>query len=144
MEWCQWPRLVLTVQDIFLLNTLTISAYYSATTRTRPLGTKLTNHKVNWEQWKATFLVNGPMTCKNTDNSFTTKFENRQLCKKVWTAQKICPYSDWLVSILNFEEHLKRFQFSSSFQITTCKFSEFENSDSPSRSGLVLQRWRRH
>ena len=50
--------------------------YYSATTQTGPLGTKLTNHKVNWEQWKATFLVNGPMTFKNTNNSFTTKFEN--------------------------------------------------------------------
>ena len=41
---------------------------------------------------------------KNTNNSFTTDLRIRQSCKKVRTSQETCPYSDWLVSILNFEE----------------------------------------
>ena len=75
---------------------------------------------------------------KNTNNSFKQNLKIRQHCKKARTSQESCPYSAWLVSILNFEEHLKRFQFSSSFQIATCKFFEFENSHSPPRSGLVI------
>ena len=70
---------------------------YSATTRTGPLGTKLTNHKVNWEQWKATFLVNGPMTFKNTNNSFTTKFENSTTLQKGADLSGHLPLF-WLVS----------------------------------------------
>ena len=32
------------------------------------------------------------------------------------TSQETCPYSDWLVLILNFKEHLKRFQFYQAFK----------------------------
>jgi len=46
---------------------------YSATTWTGPLGTKLTNQSVDWEQRVATFFVNGPMKLKNVNNDLTTK-----------------------------------------------------------------------
>ena len=60
---------------------------YSATTWTGPLGTKLTNQRVNWEQRVATFFVNGPKKLKNANNDLTTKVwnptterKNRQTC----------------------------------------------------------------
>lgn len=39
-----------------------------ATTRTEPVGTKSTNHNINWEQRIATFFSNGPTTFKNANN----------------------------------------------------------------------------
>ena len=43
-------------------------AVYSATTRTRPLGKKLTNQSVTWEQRMTIFFSNKPITLKNTSN----------------------------------------------------------------------------
>ena len=54
------------------------------------------------------------MTFKNTNNSFTTKFENSTTLQKVADLSGNLPFSDRLVSILNFEEHseaLNHFQF---------------------------------
>ena len=78
------------------------------------------------------------MTFKNTNNSFTTKFENSTTLQKVAELSGKLPFSDRLLSILNFEQ-LKHFQWSSSFHIT-CKVFEIENSHSPPQSGSVLQR----
>ena len=47
--------------------------FYSATTWTGPLRTKLTNQSVNWEQRMAPFFVNGPMKLKNENNGLITK-----------------------------------------------------------------------
>ena len=44
---------------------------------------KVTNQNVIWEQRIATFFVNRPMTLTETNNSFTTKFEN------LWTLQVV-------------------------------------------------------
>ena len=78
--WVEWANFFTTFSNIDPMQLWRL--FYSATTRTGPLGTKLTNHKVNWEQWKATFLVNGPMMFKNTNNSYTTKFENSTTLQK--------------------------------------------------------------
>ena len=56
---------------------------YSATTWTGPLGTKLTNQSVNWEQRVATFFVNGPMKLKNANNDLTTKVWNPTKLRRV-------------------------------------------------------------
>ena len=79
------------------------------------------------------------MTFKNTNNSFKTKFENSTTLQKVADLSGNMPFSDRLLSIINSEQQLKHFQWSSSFHIT-CKFFEFENSHSPPQSGSVLQR----
>ena len=62
------------------------------------------------------------MTLKNTSNSFTT-FENSTTLQKVADLSRTLPFSDWLVSILNFEEHLKQFQWSSSCKLHVNVFS---------------------
>ena len=54
---------------------------------------------------------------KNTNNSFTTKFENLTTLQKVADLSGNLPFSDRLVSILKFEQQLKHFHWSSSFHI---------------------------
>ena len=57
--------------------------YYSATTWTGPLQTKLTNQSVNWEQRMASFFVNRPMKLKKANNGLTTKIGNPTKLRKV-------------------------------------------------------------
>ena len=56
---------------------------YSATTRTGPLRTKLTNQSVNWEQRMTTLFVNEPMKLKNANNGLTTKIWNPTKLRRV-------------------------------------------------------------
>jgi hypothetical protein len=62
-------------------NAIRHGAIYNATAWTGPVGTKLTNQSVNWEQRMSAFFVNGPMTLKNTNNCSTTKFETNKVAE---------------------------------------------------------------
>jgi len=67
--------------------------HYSATTWPRPLGTKLTNQSVNWEQRVATFFVNGPKKLKNANNDIITK---------VWNPTKLGRVADLSGNLASF------------------------------------------
>ena len=77
--------------------------YYSATTWTGPLQTKLTNQSINWEQRMASFFVNGPMKRKNRNNDLTTKFWNPTKLSRVAYVSQTLSLFDWFVSILVFQ-----------------------------------------
>ena len=79
---------------ITFINTTTVdNKYYSATTWTGPLGTKLINQSVNWEQRVATFFVNGSMKLKNAKNDLTTK---------VWNPTKLCRVANLSGNLASF------------------------------------------
>ena len=60
-----------------------LGTFYSATTWTGPLRTKLTNQSVNWEQRMASFFGKGPIKLKNANNGLTTKIGNPTKLRKV-------------------------------------------------------------
>ena len=100
-----------------LTNNLCIQTrlFYSATTWTGPLQTKLTNQGINWEQRMSPFFVNGPMKRKNGNNGLTTKIWNPTKLRRVAYVSQTLSLFDWFVLILFFKlfstfQRFKRFR----------------------------------
>ena len=83
--WCFSPLFITFFFSPLLTNNLCIQTrlFYSATTWTGPLQTKLTNQSVNWEQRMATVFLNRPMKLKNSNSGVTTKIWNPTKMRRV-------------------------------------------------------------